>query len=233
MTPINITTPQSAIDRLDGITATSSGPALIENTVIDFGDLPLTAQDGGIDCVEGADVVLRNCIIRNVGKAMLCGNEEMPHMPVNVLMEDCVLDGCGRRCPEAQYMTFVTMRRCLIRNWGGRFNVRSFGAWAHHGAHVIAEDCVFWQDAKTPFFTGHFLADLTGHIGQAWNDKSRRLRDYLLPGLCRGLTAGPGGNVRAENCWKNRWWIQIENHSGGMPEARARAIIAGAGPREE
>ena len=81
-----------------------------------------------------------------------------------VIFEDCILEDFGRRGPEVQSCMWIILRRCLIRNWGepGRFDVRAFAAWAHHGGllrpaawlpgvcrgliataggHVRAEDC--------------------------------------------------------------------------------------------
>lgn len=55
--------------------------------------------------------------------------------------------------------------------------------------------------------------DLVGHVGQAWNDEGLRGLFRLqtwIPGVCRGLTAGLGGKVRAVNCTSNKWWIRIE-----------------------
>lgn len=178
--------------------------------------------DGGIDCVDGADVLIRRCVVRNVGKAMLCGNE---YGPALVTIEDSIIENFCRRGPEAQNVASVIMYRCLIRNWGhpSRFDMRCFGAWAHHGGRIHADSCVFLQDS---FFNGRFWADLIGHIGQAWNDRPSRLRDYLLPGVCRGLTAGPGGKVSAVNCYRNSPLIQIEGHKGPwMPKEEALELI--------
>ena len=58
---------------------------VIEDAMVDFDGLPLDEQDGGIDCVEGANVLIRRCIVRNVGKAVLCGNE---HGPATVTFEE-------------------------------------------------------------------------------------------------------------------------------------------------
>lgn len=176
-------------------------PVTIRDTTVDFSSLSLNMQDGGIDCAEHAHVYLFNCTIRSVGKGMLVTGGK-------VYMENCTIEMCGRRCPEVQDGGELTMVNCLIRNWGNRFTVRSFGAWAHHGGSITAKECRFEQDK---FSFKNFWRDLIGHIGQAFNDRSFRLRDYLLPGQCRGLTAGPGGSVEAINCTKNKWWIQIEN----------------------
>ena len=197
---------------------------VIEDRIVDFSGVPIGEkhQDGGIDCVDGANALIQYCVIRNVGKAMLCGNE---NGTATVTLEDCIIGNCGRRCPEAQGKgTVVTMRRCVVRRWGNpkRWDTRGFGAWAHHGGVIRAEDCVFLPG---PFFNGRFWADLIGHIGQAWNDKSRTVKDYLTLGVMRGLTAGPGGKVSAVNCYAP-WWVILEGHEGPrMPEAEARALM--------
>jgi hypothetical protein len=133
-------------------------------------------------------------------------------LPGLVVLEDCIIQNFSRRGPEAKFQYKVNMRRCLIRNWSHPdfFHVRSFGAWAHAGGDIYAESCVFWQDK---FFNGHFWEDLGNHIGEAWNEGSWDPRDYLMPGVCRGLTAGPGGTVQAVDCYAP-WFVQIQNHKG-------------------
>jgi len=210
----------------------SADAIVIENTIVDFAALSLSEQDGGIDCVDGANVLIKNCAVRNVGKAMLIGNEDPGGGFSQVVMENCVIENFGRRGPEAKNGSIVTMRRCVIKNWGHRFTDRSFGAYAHQGGAIRAESCVFWQDSFFPGGLRQFVKDLGAHIYQAWKDGSRRPRDYLLPGACRGLTAGPGGRVEAVNCTKNKWWIVIEGHEGPwMPEDEAMEMMESLGKR--
>lgn len=193
--------PYKDTDGMPNTYVSGDSPVVIRDTVVDFSLLSLEEQDGGIDCAENAHVVIENCVIRNVGKGMLVTGGR-------VSMLDCIIECCGRRCPEVQDGGILVMDRCYIWNWGSPFTVRSFGAWAHNGGRIIARNCHFRQDR---FSFRNFWRDLIGHVGQAFNDRSRRLRDYLMPGQCRGLTAGPGGYVEAINCTKNKWWIQIEN----------------------
>ena len=48
-----------------------------------------------------------------------------------------------------------------------------------------------------------------------------------LPGVCRGLVATAGGQVRAENCHATRWWIRLEGHRGPrMSRSQAQALMA-------
>ncbi|WP_419492392.1 hypothetical protein, partial [Desulfovibrio sp.] len=147
-----------------------------------------------------------------------------------VIFEDCILEDFGRRGPEAQSGMRVMLRGCLIRNWDApdRFDVRSFGAWAHHGGSIEAVGCVFDQSC---LWRGWqiMVRDWLAHLGQAWNDEG--LRGLLrpanwLPGICRGLVATAGGQVWAENCHATRWWIRLEGHRGPrMGRKEASAVV--------
>jgi len=202
----------------DAITCFGPGVTLIEDCVIDFTALPKNAQDEGISGVNGAKVTMRRCVLINCRKALLAGNgdhAEADAQGAEWLIEDCILIGCGRRCPEAQDGTTVTMRRCWIHNWGRRFDVRAFAGWAHRGGKIVAEDCLFTQDGGL-FSLGlrDTVIDMANHIGQAVNDNGLgallRLRTYL-PGVCRALTSSTGGLVLATRCFRNRPWIRIDN----------------------
>ena len=191
------------------------GPChVIEDTIID--DVQ-GIFDGGID-IRGTDVCIRRCVIRNVGKAMLC------YEPSSILIEDSIIEDFCRRAPEAKLGANVTLRSCVIRNWRWRRGAdRSFGAWAHLGGSIRAESCVFWQDSLLDW---RVIPDLTGHIGQMFNDDDMRITN-LIPGAMRGLTAGPGGSVSAVHCWRNSPLIRIERHEGPwMPEKEALELIA-------
>ena len=198
---------------------------VLENKRVNLSELNIRDMDGGIDCVGGCFVYIKNSVVEGVGKAMLVGNEDLK-FPGYVVLENCILQNNCRRCPEAQYGYGVYMFRCMVRNWGkgDRFDVRAFGAWAHSDGFIFAQNCVFWQDT---FSNGHLWEDLKNHAGQAWNDRSLNPLDYITPGMCRGLTAGPGGKVVASNCWKNHPWIRIEGHKGPyMPTEDAYKLIA-------
>lgn len=123
----------------------------------------------------------------------------------------------------------VIMRRCVIRNWGigSRFTVRSFGAWAHDGASIRAEDCVFWQDRFWQSGLRGFVVDLANWIGWCFNRRDWNPLHWLLPGVCRGLTASQKGKVSASRCWANRWWIRLQGHRGPrMSKKEALALMA-------
>ena len=183
----------------------------------------------------GSSAVFRRCIIRGAGKLVLCGSGDAAKAAMErgkvAIFEDCILEDFGRRGPEAQSGMRVMLRGCLIRNWGAleRFDVRSFAAWAHHGGDIEAVDCVF--DQSRAWRGWHIMVrDWLAHLGQAWNDEG--LRGLLrpanwLPGVCRGLVATAGGQVRAENCHATRWWIRLEGHRGPhMSRSQAQALMA-------
>lgn len=216
----------------DAITCFGPGVTLIEDCVIDFTRLPQNEQDEGISGVNGAKVTMRRCVFINCRKALLAGNgdhAEADAQGAQWLIEDCILIGCGRRCPEAQDGARVTMRRCWLHDWGRAFDVRAFGAWAHRGGRIVAEDCLFTQSGGIlSLGLRNSLVDVSNHIGQAVNDYGLsallRLRTYL-PGVCRGLTADTGGLTLATRCYRNRPWIRIDNCDPYMDRDDARIIV--------
>lgn len=216
----------------DGITVYGSdGPVIIRNCTVDLGRCPLDKLDEGISGVDGARAVIRRTRVTRVGKAILWGNGDYPDTDpdAELVLEDCIIRDVGRRAPEAQDGVRVIMRRCVIRNWGigSRFTVRSFGAWAHDGASIRAEDCVFWQDRFWQSGLRGFVVDLANWIGWCFNRRDWNPLHWLLPGVCRGLTASQKGKVSASRCWANRWWIRLQGHRGPrMSKREALALMA-------
>ena len=205
---------------------------LVEDSIIDLSACPLERLDEAAGITWGSRALFRRCVIRGAGKLLLCGSGDADKLAVErgntVIFEDCIIEDFGRRGPEAQSCMRVILRRCLIRNWGERFDVRSFAAWAHHGGRIEAYACVSDQSR---FWRGWRLMarDWLAHLGQAWNDEGPRgllrLANWL-PGVCRGLTATAGGHVRAENCRATRWWIRLEGHHGPrMSREDAAALV--------
>lgn len=216
----------------DGITVYGSdGPVIIRNCTVDLGRCPLDKLDEGISGVDGARAVIRRTRVTRVGKAILWGNGDYPDTDpdAELVLEDCIIRDFGRRAPEAQDGVRVIMRRCVIRNWGigSRFTVRSFGAWAHDGASIRAEDCVFWQDRFWQSGLRGFVVDLANWVGWCFNRRDWNPLHWLLPGVCRGLTASQKGKVSASRCWTNRWWIRLQGHRGPrMSKREALALMA-------
>lgn len=209
----------------DGIIVRGSdGFTLVRNCVVDFTERPLDSVDEAISFVEGADAHVVHCRFTGTGKLVLCGSGDTPELDVgaSVVFEECIFSDFCRRAPEAQDKVSIILRRCLVKNWGdsNHFTVRCFGAWAHHGARIVAQDCIFWQSHAWPGLVP-FFTDLANWIGWSFNQRSLRLLDYLLPGKCRALTASQGGEVFATGCYKNHWWLRIEGHAGPYMEKNA------------
>lgn len=216
----------------DGITVYGSdGPVLIRRCVVDLGSWPLERLDEGLSGVDGARAVVRETRVARVGKGVLWGNGDYPETDpsAELVLEDCIVRDIGRRAPEAQDGVRVLMRRCVIRNWGvrSRFTVRGFAAWAHDGASIQAEECVFWQDRFLQAGLRGLVVDLANWIGWCFNRRDWNPLHWLLPGVCRGLTASQGGTVSAAHCYKNRWWIRLSGHEGPrMDKKKALALMA-------
>lgn len=219
----------------DGATAQGPGRVtVISDRVFDFRDYPTAKQDEVISGVNGAIVRMQRCVILGGIKAVLAGNGNHPGHDMRFghwEMEDCIIMGAGRRCPEVQDFVELTMRRCWIHNWGRAFDVRAFGGWAHRGGRLAAEDCLFTQGGGI-FSLGlrTTIADIFAHIGQAWNDEGLsgllRARTYL-PGVCRGLTSSTGGLALGTRCYRNKRWILLENCDPFIGRAEALQIVAG------
>ena len=219
----------------------------VTDCIVDLSDLDLDEIDECCGITYGASASFTRCWIRGAGKLILCGSGDKDKIAVEtgkrVEFHNCLLEDGGRRFPEVQDGMEVYMEESLIRNWGcpSRFDTRNFGAWAHDGGMIEAVNCVFWQDRfLRP--VGQMLRDFGNHVGQAVNDEGWRAllkAKTYIPGVCRGLTSSDTGYVRAWRCWKNKWWIRIENSPqhffGGfdgadyyieMPEQEAYELVA-------
>lgn len=202
----------------------------VQQRVYDWRACPKDVQDEIISGVDGAEVWLSGVVILGGIKALLAGNGDHPihdSRHARWHLEDCVIIGSGRRCPEAQDGTEVYMRRCWLHDWGSTFDVRAFGAWAHRGGKIVAEDCLFTQAGGRFSLGFNMVQDFVHHVGQAINDYGLaallRPRTYL-PGICRGLTADSGGLVLATRCYRNRPWIRIDNCDPFISRQAAIAI---------
>lgn len=193
------------------------GETVVRRCVVEFSGVPLEDMDEAASFVQGANARVVQCRFTGAGKLVLCGSGDTPELDAgaHVTFEECIFSGFGRRAPEAQDGVRITLHRCFIKDWGTpeRFTVRSFGAWAHHGAMITASQCVFWQSRAWPGLR-QALTDLGNWIGWSFNQRSLRPLDYLLPGQFRALTASQGGRVLATYCYKNRWWLRVAGHVG-------------------
>lgn len=211
--------------KVDG---TGQGVTEIRRRIFDFRDYPRGDQDEVLSGVNGAVVRLYGCVILGGIKAILAGNGNHPGEDMARArweLDSCVIMGAGRRCPEAQDGATVTMRRCWIHDWGQAFDVRAFGAWAHRGGRVIAEDCLFTQSGGLlELGLRNTLADIGNHVGQAVNDHGLRAvlwPSSWRPGVCRGLTADTGGLALSTRCYRNRPWIIVEGCNQWMSREQA------------
>ena len=229
--PAQLGTP--AYTHNDGLGLYKPNHYLVKNCSIDMYNFP-DDTDEAASVTWGASATFKNCIIRNAGKLVLCGSGNRDeHYELErgkqVIFDHCILENFGRRGPEVQDNMHVVLDHCLVRNWAssGYFTVRSFAAWAHDGGSIEARNTVFWMDR----FSFRFK-DIWNHVGQAMNDSRWFLKPLQLfnpfnyvPGCCRGLTAGPNGSVQATGCYRNHWWIRIENRDGKMDKDDALNLI--------
>lgn len=213
----------------DGITVYGSdGPVVIRNCTVDLGRWPLDKLDEGISGVGGACAVIHGTRVTRVGKAVLWGNGEFPEADAargELVLEDCIIRDFGRRAPEAQDGVRVIMRRCVIRNWGisSRFTVRSFGAWAHDGAHSPACRIVscrpgcgalwsIWPTGSDGDSIGGTGTRCTGFCRVFAGGSPPVRRERSAPVVVGRIAGGSGcRGIEAPGCPKRRpwplWWI--------------------------
>lgn len=222
--------PERPLD--DGYTCYGPDPVLMRHCTYDWRSCPKEDQDEAVSGVDGAVLTLSGVVILGSIKAILAGNGDHPINDVQNAhwhLQNCFIMEAGRRCPEAQDGTTVTMRNCWVHNWGAAFDVRAFGAWAHRGSRIIAEDCLFTQSGGL-FSLGvlNTLRDVGNHIGQAVNDSGLsallKPRTYM-PGVCRGLTADTGGLVLATRCYRNKPWIVLDNCDSYLDRDAAQCVV--------
>lgn len=217
----------------DGLGFWNGEEVYVHGCYIDLQANPVSALDEAVGITYGAHGVFERCVIRGAGKLILCGSGDKNAVPIEegktVVFKNCILEQGGRRFPEVQDGMRVTLQRCLVQEWGkkSRFIDRSFGAWAHKGGHISAQDCVFRQQSlkRGVWF---WLMDKVGHIGQAVNEDGLgalfRGKTYVA-GTRRALTAQGTGTVWAINCWKSHEEMLIEGCTSWMPDKQADALI--------
>lgn len=220
-------------DYEDGIGCREENHFIIRNCVVDFSKQDVEDMDEALGIIWGASAEIENCVFRGAAKLILlgCGDEDKIEVETGkeVHFKNCIFENFSRRGPEVQDGMKVIMENCLIQNWGAnnRFLVRSFASWAHtENTEIIANKVIYKQNK---FFHKNFLKDLIGHIGQAVNDSGIYnifSKEAWQPGVCKGLVATCGGKVKAEHCYKNKWWINIENHKNPMNKTEAMVLEA-------
>lgn len=218
----------------DGVTAIGvHHKYLVLRSIYDWRGCPVNTQDEVLSSVDGASVTLKGVLILGGIKAILAGNDDHPINDSKFgrwELEDCIIIGSGRRCPEVQDGVKLSMKRCWIHDWGQTFDVRAFGAWAHRGGCIVAEDCVFTQSSgRLGLGLRNTLVDLGNHVGQAFNDHGWKALfqpgTYQL-GISRGLTSDSGGSILATRCYRNHSWIRVDNCAEFLSYEEASKIIA-------
>ena len=215
----------------DGLGLFDGHEYLVHDCIIDMSGAEDVDEAAAV--TWGCSAEFRRCIIRGAGKLFLCGSGDKDKRSVEdgktVTLENCILENFGRRGTEVQCGMQVTMRNCLIRNWGDPdyFDVRNFGSWAHDEGSIYAFQCVFWQDLfRRPL--KQFFKDIANHVGEAIHERgliALICPSSYVPGVCRALTASDGGDVSAVMCYKNHWWMSVQNADGKMDADDAKELI--------
>ena len=198
---------------------------LVRNCIFDYTKIDKSKQDELLSFVQGPKVKIDGCVFIRGIKALLAGNGDNPFDDGGkgrFEITNSAFLYAGRRCPEAQDGVIVNMRSCWIHNWGETFDVRAFGAWAHRGGRIFADNCVFTQ-TYSPTIKERLL-DFGKHVGQAFNDKGG-LR--FISGFNRGLVSGKDGEVISTRCYRNRKSIALDNCAEYIDFMQARKIIQG------
>lgn len=220
----------------DGICLNDGLQYIIKNCIIDLSKLNVNSIDEALGITKGSSGEVNNCIIRGAAKLVLCGcgDADKVHLETGkvVTFNNCILEDFGRRGPEVQDGMKIILNDCLIRNWGtvDRFDVRSFGAWAHHEGKIIANNCVF-QQTKLKYTLSefkYFILDKINHIGQAYNDEGLKglfKRKTWKSGLLWGLVATSNGYVEANNCWKSNNNILLENSKNELSDEEGMTLL--------
>lgn len=218
---------------VDGIGCYTDEQFTVRNCIVDLSNCDKDKTDEAFSFTWGASGLVENCVFIGTPKLILLASGDEESKPFEygktTTFRNCIFSDFCRRGPEAQNGMRVVLENCLIYNWGqskDRFSVRSFASWAHgDGSSIKAVNCIFKQ---TRFWAGNFWQDFIGHLGQAVNDsglfKGVFSKAAWQPGVCKALVATDGGSVAAENCYKNHWWIDIENCDGYMSEQEAATL---------
>lgn len=190
----------------------------VKNCIIDLTDAEDGTVDEAVGCTKGSSATIENCVIRGVGKAILCGSGDEKDVEKErgkvVTFKNCIIENFCRRGPEVQDGMIVRMYDCMVFNWGNdKFDTRAFGAWAHDDGLIEAHDTLFIK-GKGPSIV-HWFKDHWNHFWQCVNERGffRALfhRDAWASGYRRALTAGPDGIVRAHHCYFTKGLVTDHN----------------------
>lgn len=183
---------------------------LISHCYIDNSNVKPDMADEAISVVWGANATIKNCYIKNWGKAILLGSGDEPRAmteKMTVTIENCVFDGNSRRHPYVQGGITVNMKNCVIKNWGKYFHRKSGGIRVEN-ATLHIEDCVFIQDRFMQSSLLNFFKDCFFQV-----ETFKDLPNVFRPGPTRGLYTVGNSNVNMSNCYTNKWWISLGGYN--------------------
>lgn len=205
----------------------------VSDCIVDTSRFDLDEFDETISVTWGGSGTFSHCKFTGGGKLCLIGSgdENPPYVEKNktVYFDYCLFDNFGRRGPEVQSGMTVYLKNCVIRNWGhpDRFITRAFGAWAHHGGTINAENCVFIPYSGAISLRLRTI-DKANWVGQSFNYNGIGAIFKKLSwksGWDRALWASDGGTVNIRGCYfKDNAWHSGENVNG-MGEETANKMV--------
>lgn len=198
-------------DGTDGIQLNGNDFYMVKNCVIHRNGSDPTSADESASGINGADVIFYRCRFRDNGKGYLQGTGETNDFDLllgqRAIFYECIFENNSRRNPFIQVGQGYLIR-CLVKNWGKCFHEKSFGARAGSCGQLLVVDSIFEQENfLTCLKRFHTLKDTFGQY--LWPL-------FGVPGFMRGAYADIGGHVITRNCYKNRWWIYLQNRQGKM-----------------
>lgn len=193
----------------DGITCINPQVTIISNCLFTREGKDPTTADELASVVQGADVLFYRCYFKCNGKGVLVGSGDTDLTDLltgqRVIFYECIFENVCRRNPFAQ-IGQVYLIRSIVKNWGTKeyFHAKSYGARAGYMGQLIVKDTVFKQESLWNCLKrGTLLKDIFGHY---------LYHLFLVPGFARAAYADCHGQIACYNCYKNRWWLYIENH---------------------
>ena len=207
-----------ADEKEDGIQMLGSGVAHIEKCYVSNKNSSPDSMDELVSVVQGADVIFDHCYFDHGGKAALIGSGDTigaDYRSLRATFNNCVFDGCCRRNVYAQYGQ-TNMYRCWVRDWGipETFYIKSSGARAGKHGQLMLSECIFTQRPFWECVNKNIFSDIV-----------HQYRHWWYPGFMKAVYAEFGGQVKAYNCYKNRWWLTFSNHTAPMSKDSAEVLM--------
>lgn len=207
----------------------SSTNVLIKNCIFDQSNIDPYSYDEAISLLLGPTVIFENCVFKNIGKTILCGNgdySEEDEKTLNVKFINCLFDGCSRRNPYFRYGKLL-IENCKFYNWGRTFHTKSHAIRISNNCDAEIKNCYFHMDKIIQTNLKNFIIDWFHQIsretfGETAKEKISNLQiiksiilnpikflSYCLPGACKGISIENTAKCKKNNCSKNKWWIKI------------------------